>query len=166
MALEPPKLEDSTVENEEVWTLARISSYRHYRHVTTNAGPTTYAENLVSYPQTISTNNQPNLSQATAIFTPLGRKAVDFSFTENSGEWFGNLNTGVWLGITGTPSDFSQFTAQQFVLDPQEEGGFVAYSNEYPGAIGQGETEAEALRDLQEAIDLLKEVLEQDREQK
>jgi predicted RNase H-like HicB family nuclease len=80
-------------------------------------------------------------------FTSLGGQSAGFSFTDNFGEWFGNLT-------------------QQFVLDPQEEGGFVAYSNEYPGAIGQGETEEEALRDLQEAIDLLKEVLEQDKKQR
>lgn len=162
MALESPKLQDDTIQN-EVWSIALIS---FYRHATTNIGSSTYAGNLISYPQTISTSNQPNLSQATVILAPLSRKSIDFSFTENSGKWLGNLNAGVWLGIAVAPSALSKFTTEQFVLEPQEEGGFVAYSNEYPGAVGEGETEEEAVRDLQEAIDLLKEVLEQDSKQK
>lgn len=142
MTLEPPKLEEDTIEN-TLWSIWRTSVYGY---AITNTGPSTYAGNLASYPQTISTSNQPNLSQASVTLVPLGGNSADFSFTGNSsGEWFGNLT--------------------QLVLDPQEEGGFVAYSNEYPGAIGQGETEEEALRDLQEAIDLLKEVLEQDKKQ-
>lgn len=50
-----------------------------------------------------------------------------------------------------------------FYLEPQEEGGFIALSKEYPGAVGQGETVEEALKDLQEATQLLKEVLEEDK---
>lgn len=50
-----------------------------------------------------------------------------------------------------------------FYLEPQEEGGFIALSKEYPGAVGQGETVDEALEDLQEATQLLKEVLEEDK---
>ena len=49
-----------------------------------------------------------------------------------------------------------------FYLEPQEESGFVAFSKDYPGAVGQGETEEEALKDLQEAISLLKEVLDEE----
>ena len=49
-------------------------------------------------------------------------------------------------------------------LEPQEEGGFVAFSTQYTGAVGQGETEEEAIRDLGKAIDLLKEVLEEVKE--
>jgi len=49
-----------------------------------------------------------------------------------------------------------------FYLEPQEEGGFVAFSREYSGAVGQGETEQEAITDLLEAIKLLKEALEQE----
>jgi len=45
-------------------------------------------------------------------------------------------------------------------LEPQEEGGFVALCKEYPGAVGQGETEDEAVKDLIEAIKVLKEYLE------
>ena len=48
-------------------------------------------------------------------------------------------------------------------LEPQEEGGFVAFSREYSGAVGQGETIEEAIKDLEEAIELLKEVLEEDK---
>jgi len=46
------------------------------------------------------------------------------------------------------------------LLEPQSEGGFVTYSSEYPGAVGQGETEEEAINDLNAAIELLKEYLE------
>jgi predicted RNase H-like HicB family nuclease len=48
-------------------------------------------------------------------------------------------------------------------LELQEEGGFVAFSKKYPGAVGQGETEEEAIKDLMDAIQLLKEVIEEDR---
>lgn len=137
--LGPPQLQDSTVENEEIWT---ITFYRNYRHATTNTGPTTYGGNLASYPQATSTSSQPNLLQATVTLSAFDTQFVDFSFTRNSGRWFGKL----------TP---------QFVLDPQEEGGFVAYSNEYSGAVGQGETEEEAIQDLQEAILSLKEFLQE-----
>lgn len=51
-------------------------------------------------------------------------------------------------------------------LEPQEEGGFVAFSKEYPGAVGQGETEDEAVKDLMKAIELLKEVIEEDQKGK
>lgn len=49
-----------------------------------------------------------------------------------------------------------------FYLEPQEEGGFVAFSREFPGAVGQGETAEEAIADLEEAISLLKEVTDED----
>jgi len=58
-------------------------------------------------------------------------------------------------GVKGNIPDFH--------LEPQEEGGFVAFSREFPGAVGQGETIEEAIADLEEAIQLLKEVLEEDR---
>jgi predicted RNase H-like HicB family nuclease len=50
----------------------------------------------------------------------------------------------------------------RYYIEEQEEGGFVAYSEEYSGAVGQGETEEEAIKDLKEAIELLKEVIEED----
>lgn len=61
------------------------------------------------------------------------------------------------------PRNLLQSSPTVFILEPQEEGGFVAYSKEYSGAIGQGETEEEAISDLKEAISLLKEVLEEDK---
>ena len=50
-----------------------------------------------------------------------------------------------------------------YYVEPQEEGGFVAFSREFPGAVGQGETVEEAIADLKEAIILLKEVLDEDK---
>jgi len=40
----------------------------------------------------------------------------------------------------------------------QEEGGFIAYTPQFPKAIGQGETEDEAIADLLGAIETLNEV--------
>jgi len=48
-------------------------------------------------------------------------------------------------------------------FEPQEEGGFVVYCKEYSGAVGQGETYDEAMKDLAEAISLLREVQAEDR---
>lgn len=45
------------------------------------------------------------------------------------------------------------------VLEKQEEGGFVAYIPELPGCHTQGETRAEALRNIEEARELYLEVL-------
>jgi len=42
-------------------------------------------------------------------------------------------------------------------LESPSEGGFVTFSSEYPGAVGQGETEEDAIRDIQLAMELLKE---------
>jgi predicted RNase H-like HicB family nuclease len=42
----------------------------------------------------------------------------------------------------------------------QKDKGYVAYSKLYPGAVGQGETVADALSDLNEAINSLKEAME------
>lgn len=44
------------------------------------------------------------------------------------------------------------------VLDPQPEGGFTVQCLEIPGAISQGETEKEALENIQDAIALILEV--------
>lgn len=51
-----------------------------------------------------------------------------------------------------------------FHIELQEGGGFVALSDEFPGAIGQGETIKEAMADIQSAISLLKEVLDEDKQ--
>jgi len=53
----------------------------------------------------------------------------------------------------------NHFTA---VYEPAEEGGYVAFAEELPGAITQGETLEEARANLAEAIQL---VLEANREQ-
>jgi predicted RNA binding protein YcfA (HicA-like mRNA interferase family) len=72
--------------------------------------------------------------------------------------------TWQYRGLRNLTSDASAPRGlADFYLEPQEEGGFVAYSKAYPGAIGQGETELEALKDLYESIRLLKEVLDESR---
>lgn len=47
------------------------------------------------------------------------------------------------------------------VLEPQQEGGYVAYVPALPGCFSQGETKEEALRNIKEAIELYLEVLEE-----
>lgn len=47
------------------------------------------------------------------------------------------------------------FTA---VFEPAEEGGYVAFVEEVPGAISQGETLEEARENLKEALALMLEV--------
>ncbi|MFA4647418.1 type II toxin-antitoxin system HicB family antitoxin [Pyrococcus kukulkanii] len=46
----------------------------------------------------------------------------------------------------------------QVVLEPQPEGGYVAYVPELPGCLSQGETEDEVLKNIREAIELYLEV--------
>jgi predicted RNase H-like HicB family nuclease len=46
----------------------------------------------------------------------------------------------------------NEFTA---VIESAEEGGFVAFCPEMPGANGQGETVQEAKKNLAEAIELI-----------
>jgi predicted RNase H-like HicB family nuclease len=48
------------------------------------------------------------------------------------------------------------------VLEPSEEGGFTVYVPSLPGCISEGETESEALENIQEAIALYLEVQEDD----
>ena len=40
------------------------------------------------------------------------------------------------------------------VLEPQDEGGFTVYVPSLPGCISQGETEADALKNIREAVEL------------
>ena len=49
------------------------------------------------------------------------------------------------------------------ILEPQEKGGYTVRCLELPGAISQGETKTEALENIKEAIDLIEEVLLEDR---
>ncbi|HEX8684458.1 MAG TPA: type II toxin-antitoxin system HicB family antitoxin [Ardenticatenaceae bacterium] len=50
----------------------------------------------------------------------------------------------------------------QVVLEPDEEGGYVVYVPSLPGCISEGETVEEALQNIQEAIDLYLEPIEDD----
>ncbi|CAI1492299.1 HicB-like domain-containing protein [Thermococcus nautili] len=47
------------------------------------------------------------------------------------------------------------------VLEPQPEGGYVAYVPALPGCVSQGETVEEALKNIREAIELYLEVAEE-----
>ncbi len=47
------------------------------------------------------------------------------------------------------------------VLEKDEDGGYSVQCVELPGAISQGETRAEALKNIKEAIELVLEVLEE-----
>jgi len=46
------------------------------------------------------------------------------------------------------------------IIEEDKEGGYFAISNKYTGAIGQGETPEQALKDLEKAVEVLKEYLE------
>jgi len=48
------------------------------------------------------------------------------------------------------------------ILEKEEEGGYSAQCLELPGAISQGETKEEALRNIKEAIEAVLEVLTQE----
>ena len=50
----------------------------------------------------------------------------------------------------------------QVVLEPSEEGGFTVYVPALPGCISEGETVDEALTNIQEAIELYLEPVEDD----
>jgi predicted RNase H-like HicB family nuclease len=63
-----------------------------------------------------------------------------------------------------TLGDKIQFSISDFYIETQEEGGFVVYSREFLGAVGQGETVEEAMADIQNAIRLLKEVVDEDKQ--
>ena len=48
------------------------------------------------------------------------------------------------------------------VLEPSEDGGFTVYVPSLPGCISEGNTREEALTNIQEAIDLYLESVEDD----
>ena len=50
----------------------------------------------------------------------------------------------------------------RIVLEPSEEGGFTATVPSLPGCISEGRDRAEALKNIQEAIDLYLEPVEDD----
>ena len=51
----------------------------------------------------------------------------------------------------------------QIVLEPSEEGGYTAIVPALPGCLSEGETREEALANVQEAISLYLEPIEDDR---
>ncbi len=51
----------------------------------------------------------------------------------------------------------------QVVLEPSDEGGYTVYAPSLPGCISEGDTEAEALDNIREAIELYLEPVEDDR---
>lgn len=53
----------------------------------------------------------------------------------------------------------NEFTA---IIEPADEGGFVAFCVEVPEANGQGETEAEALENLRGSIEFVFEARRED----
>jgi predicted RNase H-like HicB family nuclease len=48
------------------------------------------------------------------------------------------------------------------VLEPSDEGGYTVHVPSLPGCISEGETEQEALENIQEAIELYLEPVEDD----
>jgi predicted RNase H-like HicB family nuclease len=48
------------------------------------------------------------------------------------------------------------------VLESSEEGGFTVYVPSLPGYVSEGETEAEALKNIREAIELYLEPVDDD----
>jgi len=48
------------------------------------------------------------------------------------------------------------------VLEPSDEGGFTVYAPSLPGCISEGDTEKEALENIQEAIKLYLEPVDDD----
>lgn len=50
----------------------------------------------------------------------------------------------------------------QIVLEPSDEGGYTVYVPALPGCISEGDTEQEALDNIQEAIELYLEPVEDD----
>jgi len=50
----------------------------------------------------------------------------------------------------------------KIVLEPSEEGGFTVYVPSLPGCISEGDTKAEALENIKEAIELYIEPVDDD----
>jgi len=48
------------------------------------------------------------------------------------------------------------------VLEPSDEGGFTAYVPSLPGCVGEGDSQEEALTNIQEAISLYLEPVDDD----
>jgi predicted RNase H-like HicB family nuclease len=54
------------------------------------------------------------------------------------------------------------FMRLTIVLEPSEDGGFTVYVPALPGCISEGDTEGEALANIQEAIEIYLEPVEDD----
>jgi predicted RNase H-like HicB family nuclease len=71
--------------------------------------------------------------------------------------------TSGWYGSVTRPIEknfiFPPIMQTPYSLESAEEGGYIAKNSKYPGAVGQGETEEEAIRDLEEAIEAIEEEL-------
>ena len=50
----------------------------------------------------------------------------------------------------------------QILLEPSDEGGYTVFVPSLPGCISEGETKEEALRNIQEAIELYLEPIDDD----
>ena len=50
----------------------------------------------------------------------------------------------------------------KIILEPSEEGGYTAFVPSLPGCISEGNTKAEALKNIREAIELYLEPVEDD----
>lgn len=50
----------------------------------------------------------------------------------------------------------------KIVLEPSDEGGYTVYVPSLPGCISEGDTKEEALKNIQEAISLFLEPVEDD----
>ena len=50
----------------------------------------------------------------------------------------------------------------QIILEPSDEGGYTVHVPSLPGCISEGETKKEALKNIQEAIELYLEPIEDD----
>jgi predicted RNase H-like HicB family nuclease len=46
----------------------------------------------------------------------------------------------------------------KIIIEPQEEGGYTAYSPKFPGCVSEGETYQETIDNIQEALELYLEV--------
>jgi len=95
---------------------------------------------------------------------PISSDMLDCKIT-GSDPWAKALNIDFGKSTimeTSLTSEEIQSSISDFRLEPQEEGGFVVFSREYSGAVGQGETIEEAIADIQSAIKVLKEVAAED----
>lgn len=76
-----------------------------------------------------------------------------------------DLHEGGWYLIPRGPGDAAargRAMKLQVVFEPSEEGGYTVYVPALPGCISEGDTREEALSNIQEAIELYLEPIEDD----